>query len=314
MNYAAAAVLGASMLLASCGDDTTDPVPVTPTNEAPTLMVENPDMSQMSTAARLTDVDPNTRVEFRLVAEDADDNLQELVVSRNGTQVTIPTSNVFIEFDGNLGPLDNNPRLLLGSDTTGFSKTINVRSAMGFGDSVTYTFTVRDNGIALANREEASITITLVNGMAPTPLAAEIRGAEFYNRNASTARPGALDLDTGTAVPSSNNTSSELQDQGNTSSGTWRQVVVPENGAELRVVQNDDGTTYSSVTNLDQLLDVFDDAVPVTQSDRIENGDVYVVNREDPTVGSKFYLVQFTEVVDQAGSENDRYVVNIKQN
>ena len=312
--YAAAALaVGATLTLASCGDDDLPDVnPPVPTNDAPTLSVENPDMSQMGSSIRLTGRDNDVRVNFTLVADDADDNLQALTVLRNGTEVAIPTSNVFVEQDGNVGPLSNNPLLLTGADTTGFRKAISVRTAAAPGDSVTYTFTVNDTGLSGVSREEATVTITLVNE-SRTPLGQGFTNREFYNRSdPSTSRPGALDLDTGDAVASSNNTTSELQDQGN-SGGDWLRQVAPENGAELYLAPDD--TDFDAIESVEDLLDVFDasgDAVALTPT--LMDGDVIIVTREDPNTGSKFYAVRFNQVVNGAGTGSDRYVVDIKQN
>ena len=312
LKYAAGAVIGGSLLLASCGDDNGDDIPPVPTNDAPTLQVENPDMSQMGSSIRLTGRDNDVRVNFTLVADDADDNLQALTVLRNGTEVAIPTSNVFVEQDGNVGPLSNNPLLLTGADTTGFRKAISVRTAAAPGDSVTYTFTVNDSGIDGVSREEATVTITLVNEMV-TPLGQGFTNREFYNRSdPSASRPGALDLDSGDPVPSTGNTMSELQDQGN-AGGDWLRQVAPENGAELYLAP--DGTDFDDIESVEDLLAIFDDsgdAVALTPP--LEDGDVIIVTREDPNVGSKFYAVRFNEVVNMTGTTNDRYVVDIKQN
>lgn len=314
LNFIGALALATIVTLTACGDDPITVPPVVETNEAPTLLLQNPDMSQMMSSLRRTDLPRDTRVELQLVAADADGNLQALTVDRNGAQVTIPTSNVFVEFDGNLGPLDNNPRLLVGADTTGFTKTINVRTAAGFGDSVTYTFTVNDTGLNGANREEASVTITLVNEAAPTPLAGELMNREFYNRSdPSTARPGALDLDSGDAMSSSMSTMTELQDQGNGSTA-WLRQIAPENGASLRYAGNG-ASIYDGVTSFETLLDLYDaSGSDLGLSDPINAGDVFVVTRNDATVGSKFYVVIFTEATDAAGTSNDKYVVSIKQN
>ncbi len=318
MNYAATFAVGASMLLASCGADDTDDDPIVDINEAPTLTVQNPDMSAPMTSVRVAMAAPNELREFLLVADDGNDNLQTVTFLQNGTVVdvsTAPSDAIRFEIDGNVSALDENPKVLFDDDTDGFSKTIRLRAPADFNDSVTYTITVQDTGEDdLTNPEEASVEITLVTGTAPV-LLVEKRDVEFFNMAGT--QPGALDLDQGIAVPSANNTTSELQDQGLSPQGAWRQTVSPENGASLRRVLNAGADFYDNVRTVDELRNAWDNATTtIGTSDRLMDGDVYVVMNPNPPGGGgdKFYLIEFAEVIDVPNTNaGDKYVVNIKQ-
>ncbi len=300
-NLAFVAVAATAATLASCSEDDSIQVP----NRDPTLTVTNPDGSMSGASIRRANLDPNTAVEFKLVASDADGNIDRFIVERNDILVGIPASDVSLTIDGNVTPLPANPLLILNAEQNGFTKTIRLRSAGAFGDSVKYTFTVRD-----AEARDAEVNITLVNSVPPTPLQAEIKNVEFYNRAATAARPGAMDLDLGQFRRSDGDTLSEIQDLGNNSDGTWKKTWVAENNTTLRKAPAN--ADYNSLTTEKQLIALYDEAkTDLTASDVIKKGDVYLAKKENR---NKYYVILVNDVVDLALNESDKYVISIKQN
>ena len=295
------AMAATAVTLTSCGDD--DPIDVP--NRAPEIRLQNPDGSNGNDTIRRTGLSRNGLVELQLVASDPDGNITQLIVDRNGVLVPLDSNFVNLTIDGSVGPLPENPLLILNAEKSGFTKTIRVRSASAFGDSIVYRFIIRDE-----SGDEATARLVLVNG---TPLAPEIPNVLFYNfSDPGTDRPGALDLDGGRAVASRDVTTSELQDQGNASNGSWRKIVAPENGAELRKAPAN--FDYAALALRTELRDAYMAAgTNLGLSDEIKNGDVYLVKREDATVGTKYYAVRFNTATDETGTRNDRYDVSIKQ-
>ena len=317
LKYLGFAAVASTVTLASCGDDEEDLPPPIETNTAPTLSLENPDMTQMGSMRRLENLDREALAEFVLVAEDIDDNIQAITVFQDGDQLSTangPIDNVRIEFDGMVQALDNNPRLLVTADTAGFRKRIRLRAPADFNDSTTYTITINDSGLNGVDREEASVDVTLVTGAPPVNLRTK-SDIEFFNF--SGPNRGAVDLDLGEPVPSDNATAlgatAELQDSGNGPNG-WARTVTADNGATLRL--GGDDVDFDNIRTLSDLLSAYDeagDANDITVTGTIEEGQVYFVTRTDADGNDLFYVVRFDEVNNTDNDNRDSYVITVKR-
>ena len=319
-HLALAALAGGAVTFASCGEDEDLP-PVDPrdTNRAPTLTIENPSMSMVNGIVEVGDSLRGGLFEFTLDGDDPDGNLRTLQVFRNGSAVGAGSNNVQVEFDGTVAPLSSASVLLFGDDKRDFSKTVRVRASQDFADTLTYMFVVTDT----FDLKDTAM-VTLATGVAPTPLASTFNGAVFFSRSAPRDFFGALDLDTGEAVASSSTEgSSELQDQGN-SGGSWLRQLVPENGAELRVLTDGTSADFANVNSVESLLRIYDRAassddggnVTITPpiSTDASNPSILVVKRTDDTRGDIFYLVRIY-ATDGTAADNrgDFYTADIKR-
>ena len=321
LKFAALFLFGSLLLFTGCDEDSEDPTPPVGStdNAAPTLVIQN---NANMTMAQVMTSNPSQLVSVQLVADDADDNLSE--ISFRIDDVLAPatggaSSDIRLEIGGTVAGIADNPVALSGADTTGFTKEAQFRGPATAGESVVYTITVVDSGEpgTGANPEEASVTLTIMFEQ-PSSQLTEQTGVEFYNADGPS--PGALDLDTGTAVASSS-TESELQDDGVLGSGTWRQTFRRENNTRMYLISNPSNTGYDDINTLDELLAVLNDPSqvtdPVTISNRVSaNGsDQYIVTRNAGSANADYYLINFTEVVDNPGTnDGDKYVLDIKRN
>ena len=321
-HLALAAIAGGAMIFASCNpDDDIPPVDPRDSNRAPTLTIENTDMSMTDGRVMVGEDDQGNSLNgslfaFTLDGDDPDGNMRTLRVTRNGSNVSAGSQDVRIEFDGVVGPLSGNEPLLFGDDKRDFSKEVQVRAPQNFADSLTYAFIVTDT-FGLSD----TAIVTLVTGAAPTPLSTQVFRDRIFSNRSGPDR-GALDLDTGEAVASTGNTDSELQDLGNNSQGQWLRQVQVENDAEMRVLvpaTDDTGgamamTRFRNTTTVDGLLDLYDEAAnDTTTTETIVPGTIAIVRREIDGAEDKFFLVLFKAVNNTTDNNRDSYTVDIKQ-
>ena len=321
-HLALAAIAGGAMTFGSCNpDDDIAPVDPRDSNRAPTLTIENTDMSMTDGRVMVGEDDQGNSLNgslfaFTLDGDDPDGNMRTLRVTRNGSNVSAGSQDVRIEFDGVVGPLSGNEPLLFGDDKRDFSKEVQVRAPQNFADSLTYAFIVTDT-FGLSD----TAIVTLVTGAAPTPLSTQVFRDRIFSNRSGPDR-GALDLDTGEAVASTGNTDSELQDLGNNSQGQWLRQVQVENDAEMRVLvpaTDDTGgamamTRFRNTTTVDGLLDLYDEAAnDITTTETIVPGTIAIVRREIDGAEDKFFLVLFKAVNNTTDNNRDSYTVDIKQ-
>ncbi len=87
------------------------------------------------------EVEANGSFEVELQATAGDSPLKTITVSKNSVAMDIAD----IAYDGT--PASANPALLLGTETSGFTKRITIKTDLEIGDAATYTFQVEaDNG------------------------------------------------------------------------------------------------------------------------------------------------------------------------
>jgi hypothetical protein len=161
---------------------------------------------------------------------------------------------------------------------------------------------------AESNTAEVSISYTTANYNIDT-----LMGVLF--NQGGPANRGGLDLDdgesTGTQLPQ--DTSAEIRDQGidlgEPPSDNWIQKIAPFDDATLAYVGNTE-FDFSAVITEAQIIDAYNNATIIQESDIVEVGDVFAVNDNN-----KYYLVLITEVNVTSGPDDndDNYVVDIKK-
>lgn len=302
--YAAGFAVATSVTLASCGDDDE---PIIPTNDAPTIELQNDAGAMLSDT--VSGLEPDGLFEVVVSADDPDDNLRTITIERDGVSVPLQSDNVFIGSVSPANTLSANPATL-GTDSSGFTRTYLLRTADEGETAVTYTFVVEDSGIDLVGAESAEASVTLVTREVLTPIEDSTSNGIFYN--ASGQLNGAFDLNEGENVPS-NSDMSELQDGGVDTAGTglWRRVIIAENGATIRSLSPEDttGFSYGAIEFEEEVRALFDDGTEPTNNrvGPVESGDVFVVNRDDT-----YWLVQVESVDEDPDANDDGYVINYK--
>lgn len=226
---------------------------------------------------------------FNITATPGSGDLSTIAVYKDGALIDIDD----MRFDG--GAVDANPYTLPAAFATGLDMTS--VGAVLTADGV-YTFEVTD-----VNGQTASTTVdvTIESLM-------EYTNKLFYNKDGQS--PGAFDLDSGEAQASSNNTETELQDQGLDSNDNWARKIEAENGAVLKAPDASSAElfNYDNVNTRDALIAGFDAGTDVsTGTDYIESGDVFICKQ-----GDSYYLIQITSVVEDPDSNDDYYELSVK--
>ncbi|MEL7530183.1 MAG: hypothetical protein AAFN10_02685 [Bacteroidota bacterium] len=275
----------AGLMIFSACEETPPPAPVLPTI---TLVEE---------AGFINDGDSVvTETEFfvKVTATQGDDLLNRVAVSENGTDITELTR---LTFDGDAA--GSNPTPLPTEAQTGFTWSIGIVSAKDAGTN-TYTISVTD---ATGNVAQVSFDIVTEVGLET------FTGYLLLNQGGP-AGTGGLDLDTGTGTGSSD-PEAELKDEGldlgaPSNDLNWKQQISAANSAELRIP--DVNLEYDAVNNTDQLLAAFDNGLPVTVTDKVEIGDVFLVKN-----GEKYYLLKTVDIVVTADDNDDYYEFEVKK-
>ena len=231
---------------------------------------------------------------FNISSTTGSSDLSTIAVYEDGNLID-PTR---LQFDGE--DFDANPYSLVGGDLTGFDMADVLVRFMDPG-----TFNLRFE-VTDANDQTASTEVSVVAG---TPLNVTYSEKFFFNLAGPSGFNGSFDLDSGENLPSSS-TEAELQDLGNDADGNWRRQVAAEGNANLVAPSSNSPElfNYSSVNSAEALIAAFNTGVnvPTTGTDRIEVGDVFVVENN-----GAYYIIEFSAIT-AASNDEDFYTINVK--
>lgn len=283
-----AAFLAISMILTTgCEEDPIVPDPVDPI--APSIT-----MTTGSTYADQTWEPGNYLEPITVVVDTGSSLLSNVNVFLDGVKISI-ADEILTTGNGPDSYIPSNPALLTGFDTEGTTIDYGIHLS-SIDDTVTYTWVVTD---AEGLTDEVSLTIITAT---PEPDIEEI-GGTFYNNAGNGA--GRIDLETGIAYLTGDETGlSDIEDGGNVG-GEWAKLVHPFNGATFRTPI---GISYSQFVNFTEISDAWDNGVDVAEYDVTVNDNFLV---KDPD--GRIYAVRFDVVTDNAGDDNDTYDILIKK-
>lgn len=180
---------------------------------------------------------------------------------------------------------DANPYSLVGDDVFGFDMAdVLVR----FTEAGTFnlTFEVTD-----ANGETASTEVSVVAG---TPITDQFEAVLLSNAEGANVL-GGLDLDAGMNV-SVNSSEAEVIDLGIVSNTDpeWIQKIEGANGATLVAADPNSPElfNFANINSREAIIAAFDSGIGGPLSSKVQEGDVFVVNR-----GNNYYIMSTVEVV-----------------
>jgi len=121
---------------------------------------------------------------------------------------------------------------------------------------------------------------------------------------------GGLDLDEGIGTGSSDDRA-EIRDLGidigaPADSVNWRQQIAPANDAIIATVSQE--LIFDDVITSAAIVDAFDANNAVTETARLEGGEVFAVKR-----GEDYYLIRIAEINVVTTDNSDNYVLDIKR-
>lgn len=122
------------------------------------------------------------------------------------------------------------------------------------------------------------------------------------------AGTGGLDLDEGIGT-GSNDDRAEIRDLGINGQGlptNWRQQIAPANDAVLATVNSE--IIFDDVWTSTDLTDAFDETNEISETERIEGGEVFAIKR-----GEDYYLIRIVEVNVVPTDNSDNYVIDIRR-
>ena len=187
-----------------------------------------------------------------------------------------------------------NPNNLEEADKDGFDKSFFIRSSNEVGTKV-YTITITDENLA-----EASVEYTITLEDLATPFSNTYSNVRIYNN--SGPQPGAIDLDSGTNVSSSDG-SADIVDLGLDGNGDWQRAIGPLGSTDLRSIS----ATYESVTSRELLIDAYDAGTSLSETGELVDGSTYAAKINDD-----YYIFTVVAIVDVA-SNDDYMEFDIKQ-
>jgi hypothetical protein len=255
-----------------------------------------PSVDIMSAATLNTEVDK--LYAFTIKTTKGTSPLKEVEVLINGVRATDlarleygdPTSKVFTA----------NPNPIPASDKDGATTKIIVRAPMTTG-VFKYTFKFIDESGLFTSKE-----VTLNNSELKT-----LEGV-LLNQSGVTGT-GGLDLDNGKGTGSAD-LESEIRDEGNASTGIWRQQISGINGAEVRYVVKGTNFDFNRFTLKADVISAFLNGKIFTEkigtrnvSDKIVDGDALVARKDN-----KYYLFVIKKVSPTANDNLDSYTIDIK--
>jgi hypothetical protein len=126
---------------------------------------------------------------------------------------------------------------------------------------------------------------------------------------AGPAGTGGLDLDEGIGTGSSDDRA-EIRDLGIDvglpASDNWLQQIAPANDAIIATVNQE--LMFDEVITSAAIVDAFDANNAVTETARLEGGEVFAVKR-----GEDYYLIRIAEINVVTTDNSDNYVLDIKR-
>jgi len=126
------------------------------------------------------------------------------------------------------------------------------------------------------------------------------------------AGTGGLDLDTGEGT-GSGDPDAEIRDQGIDEinfppAENWLQRIAPIMGNNVELAALSSEFDFDAVATQAQVVESFDEAATVSESDVVEVGDVFAVRRD-----GNHYLLLVTDITVTPNDNEDNYVFSIKQ-
>ncbi len=234
---------------------------------------------------------------FPITAGGGANGLASIAVYEDGTLISDLSR---LRYKDTAVQFDSNPQPFPAEDQAGFMGTIYVSLING---AHTLTFEVTDGSGTTVSADKTY--------NAGTPVS-EIIGV-LLNAGGPSGT-GGLDLDTGDGTGSMD-AAAEIRDQGIDSNQTpdvnWIQRIAATNNATLRVPDFSalpEGFSYGGVTTAEEITSVFDTGITVAESDMVQVGDIFAVERD-----GNYYLLLTTDVQVKATDNTDFYEFSIKQ-
>ena len=217
--------------------------------------------------------------------------LSNVTVYMDGVKISI-AEEILTTGNGPDSYVPSNAALLTGFDAEGASLDYGIHLS-SIEDTVTYMWVVTDvEGLS------DSVSLTLI-----TAVNLEEISGTFYNNSGNGA--GRIDIETGIAYLTGDETGlSDIEDGGNIG-GDWAYLVHPLNGATFRTPI---GISYSNFATYAQISDAWENGVDATEYNVTINDNFLV---KDPD--GRIYAVRFDAVNDNAGDDDDTYDILIKK-
>ncbi len=279
--------LAAVMLVFSACEET-PPVPVLPT------MIQ---VDEIGTVADGDSVLIATEFFITVKATQGDDPLNRITVQENGTDMD-PAR---VTLDGDAA--GSFPSPLPTEDQAGFQWKIGIKASDTKDETNTYDIIVTD---ATGNTVSVSVDIKTYDD-------AVLLGtytAYLLLNQAGPAGTGGLDLDTGNST-GSQDTTAEIKDMGIDNSAptvaeNWIQKISPTNDAEMRYP--DAAFDFEMLVNQDQLLAAWEAGVDFTVSEKVSEGDLFLVKRK-----GKYYALKTGPITITPADNKDQYEFTVKR-
>lgn len=217
--------------------------------------------------------------------------LKSLAVYEDGNLITDLTRLRFKESTEAFGA---NPLVLEGDDKNGFSSKIFIKSSSEVGTKK-YTFTVTDE-----NDKEASFDYTITIKPIATGFTNTYTDVKVYN-NAGTEY-GALDLDTGSAI-SSTQGAADIVDNGIDGDGNWKKELKAKSGVSMRAIAG----TYDGISSKELLVAAYTAGTDASIV-KVGEGSIFAAKK-----GDAYYLIQVGTVNETNADNLDYYLFNIKE-
>ncbi|GJM31110.1 MAG: hypothetical protein DHS20C18_01110 [Saprospiraceae bacterium] len=295
LQFAGLAVFFTLILASGCTDD-----PVTPDNPL------NPIISFANEAGFLSaDAELQAGETFfvKVNVSKGDNPLQSMTINENGAKLAAARFTI-----DNGAITSNNPFLITGTSKDGAIFEFSITPSTVVGDISTYSFLVTDEA---GETDEISLDITIAAPLT-TPLDVTYTAVIVNNASGPAGSNGGLDLDTGVNVPSAS-AEAELRDMGIDInlpvSQNWLQQIQPRNGATLRLPDVDaiENFSFENVDSREAILGAYETADDVTQTEKLAEGDVFIIERDDD-----FFLIQVFKITVTTGDNLDKYELNVK--
>ena len=224
-------------------------------------------------------------------------DLSTIAVYEN--DVLMDPARVFIDNNG-LQAFTTNPNATPSTDS--FDATLVIEMA-ATGDAATYGIDVADTQGLLG-----SLNISVTLGL---PIDTSYTGVLVYNRDGQ--QFGGLNLYTGESV-AFNSPDAQIRDLGidlnQPVASNWIQKIIPVNNAVLKVpgANQPEGFSFANVTSRDILIAAFDAGDAINQSEKVQIGDIFLVQKDDD-----YFILEVTNVVVTDNDNNDYYEFSIKK-
>ncbi len=268
----------------SCTEDPFVPEPKDP----PSLSLVSGDSYIYSNAQ----VDPDANVTVKLKALKGTGDLRLLTIFENGSK---------LDLERIAGGVNSNPVLLPADDVAGFEKEITFRTQSD-GES-DYLFVLEDVNTL---KDSVGFTLTLNQKTELNVNVDSIKVGNFKGPD-----NGSIDLQTGKAVPSDDE-SGDVQDIGWVDGSTdWAKRIKTKNGTEMAIPS--DGLNWDEVASLEDIVEAYDASAKASVSGDISVGDIFLFKSPSATAGVYDYFIMKTLVVSESpGDNHDFYVFSLK--